>query len=206
MLDHFAILGAMRGNIGGVVPLDTKTVVDDTSRVDLLGEGKMIHRRRDGSGRSQNTTISAIPVVASISVRARRAPLPTAILTAKSVFVANAGGSDLAFDTVYSELKSWARYALVDDPAKSDLVFEVSFGEDGSGAHVYTNAGTGMTYSYHVYLVRLAIIDSKTKTVLWRSFEKPESARRDKNREKNLIKSAGTLVTNLKERMEDKRK
>ena len=136
--------------------------------------------------------------------KVERAPLPTAILSEKAVFVANAGGSDLAFDTVYTELKAWGRYSLVDDPSKSDLVFEVSFGEDGSGPHVYTNAGTGMTSSYHVYEVRLA--DSKTKTALWRSSEKPERARRDKNREKNLIRSARTLVSNLRQRMEDKSK
>jgi hypothetical protein len=98
------------------------------------------------------------------------------------------------------------RFSLVDDPSKSDLVFEVSFGEDGSGPHIYTNAGTGMTSSYTLHQVKLAIIDSKTKTGLWRSAERPEGARRDKNREKNLIKSARTLVSNLRQRMEDKGK
>jgi hypothetical protein len=145
-------------------------------------------------------------VVLAQDRKVERAPLPTAILTAKAIFVANAGGSDLAFDTVYSELKAWGKYSLVDDPSKSELVFEVSFGEDGSGPHVYTNAGTGMTSSYTVHQVKLAIIDSKTKTALWRSAERPESARRDKNREKNLIKSARTLVSNLRQRMEDKSK
>ena len=145
-------------------------------------------------------------VVTAQDRKIERAPLPAAILTAKAIFVANAGGSDVAFDTVYSELKEWGRYSLVDDPSKSDLVFEVSFGEDGSGPHVYTNAGTGMTSSYHVYEVRLAVIDSKTKTALWRSAARPESARRDKNREKNLIKSTRTLVTNLKQRMDDNHK
>lgn len=72
MLDHFAILGAMRGNIGWAVPLDTKTGIGDTSRLDFLSGGRMFQHGRDGSVRLLNTTISAIAVVASIRVRQRR--------------------------------------------------------------------------------------------------------------------------------------
>jgi hypothetical protein len=72
VLDHFAILGAMRGNIGWAVPLDTKTGIGDTSRLDFLSGGRMFQHGRDGSVRSLNTTISAIAVVTSIRVRERR--------------------------------------------------------------------------------------------------------------------------------------
>lgn len=72
VLDEYAILGAMRGNIGWVVPLNTKTDLRETSRLDFLSGGRMFQHTGDGSVRSLNTTISAIAVIASINVRARR--------------------------------------------------------------------------------------------------------------------------------------
>jgi hypothetical protein len=35
------------------------------------------------------------------------APLPTVVVNAKKVFLANGGGSNLAYDTFYSEMKQW---------------------------------------------------------------------------------------------------
>jgi hypothetical protein len=37
------------------------------------------------------------------------APLPSVIANAKNVFLANGGGSDLANDTFYSEMKKWGQ-------------------------------------------------------------------------------------------------
>ncbi len=42
------------------------------------------------------------------------APAPTALLKAKKLFVTNGGGEDDLYNLFYSEMKSWARYELVD--------------------------------------------------------------------------------------------
>lgn len=63
------------------------------------------------------------------------APVPTQILTAKTVFISNvsgdfpvpAGTPALTYNEFYSDMKSWGRFALVSAPADSDLVFEIRF-------------------------------------------------------------------------------
>lgn len=74
MLDAPTIFGAMRGDLGWVVPFDTRTGVADTNRTEIgfLGGGRMVHQTPSGSVRVQNTTISAIAVLASLDVRSRQ--------------------------------------------------------------------------------------------------------------------------------------
>jgi hypothetical protein len=67
------------------------------------------------------------------------APLPAQILSSKKVFIANAGGSDLAYDSFYSEVKSWNRYELlVSKPDDADLVFEIIYAVQNLGTHVWS--------------------------------------------------------------------
>jgi hypothetical protein len=45
------------------------------------------------------------------------APLPanlTRVVAAKKVFLVHGGGNDLAYDALYSAVKEWARYEIVD--------------------------------------------------------------------------------------------
>jgi len=41
------------------------------------------------------------------------APLPSIVINARKVFLTNGGGSDLAYDTFYSEMKNWGKYDKV---------------------------------------------------------------------------------------------
>lgn len=74
MLDAISIFGAMRGDLGWVFPFNSDTGVGDTSRTEtkFLTGGSMIHREKESYERVQNTTISAVAVLASIRVRGRR--------------------------------------------------------------------------------------------------------------------------------------
>ena len=38
------------------------------------------------------------------------APLPAVVVNAKKVFLSNGGGSNLAYDAFYSEIKRWGKY------------------------------------------------------------------------------------------------
>jgi hypothetical protein len=73
-LDDISIFGAMRGNLGWVVPIDPDTGVGDASQTKIVftNGGKMIHQTPSALVRFQNTTISAIAVLKSIRVRNRR--------------------------------------------------------------------------------------------------------------------------------------
>src|SRR5262249_58085013 len=68
----------------------------------------------------------------------QKAPIPAQILSAKKVFIANAGGDESRFDApgytggpdrfyneFYAGAKSWGRYELVSTPAEADLIFEI---------------------------------------------------------------------------------
>ncbi len=67
------------------------------------------------------------------------APAPPQISTAKTVFIANAGGEDnpsdsqfsggpdRAYNQFYAAIKSWGRYELVLTPANADLLLELRF-------------------------------------------------------------------------------
>jgi hypothetical protein len=74
MLDPLGIFGAMCGDFGWVVPFETTTGVADTDRAEkaFLEGGSMIHHVPNGSVRLQNTTISAIAVLGSMDICARR--------------------------------------------------------------------------------------------------------------------------------------
>lgn len=67
-------------------------------------------------------------------------PVPTPIITAKKVFIANAGGDEpwdseaqfsggpeRAYDEFYAAMKNWGRYQLVNAPGDADLWFEIAF-------------------------------------------------------------------------------
>lgn len=50
------------------------------------------------------------------------APLPSVVVDAKKIFLTNGGGSDLAYDTFYSEMKNWGKYEIVGSPDDADLI------------------------------------------------------------------------------------
>jgi len=105
------------------------------------------------------------------------APVPDQILTAKRVFVSNAGsesygsetyfrltrydgGPDRFYNQLYSALKKWGRYELTDFPATADVVYEVRF------TSPIVDKQTKYEFTYDPQL-SLAILDPKTRIALW---------------------------------------
>jgi hypothetical protein len=102
------------------------------------------------------------------------APIPPQILAAKKVFIANAGGdematneprfsgtSDRAYSEFYAAVKSWGRFEIVASPAEADLLLEVrqSVSEGGGGGGA---GGFSLTPLFY-----LTIRDAKTNALLW---------------------------------------
>jgi hypothetical protein len=136
------------------------------------------------------------------------APLPSVIVNAKTVFLANGGGSDLAYDAVYSEVKKWGRYTIAGSPDDADLIVEIAYRVEHDGTHVWssTNTYTGATQVYSRQIVdpqlTLTIYDGKSKNSLWSTTDHRRLARLEKNREKETVNSAVRLVDDFKMRVD----
>jgi hypothetical protein len=128
-------------------------------------------------------------------------PVPAQILTARKVFIANAGFDGNAFailqragdaeqpyNQFYAAIKSSGRFEIVGAPIDADLVIEIRF-----SAHL---SGTGKVDTYQP-LVTLTILDSKTHFLLWTITEPVESAILAKTWQKNFDNGIANLVRDL---------
>ena len=135
------------------------------------------------------------------------APLPAVVVNSKRVFLTNGGGSNLAYDSFYSEMKRWGRYEIVGSPEEADLIIELAYRVERGGTRVWSSTntydGTTQVHSAQIVdpLLTLTIFDAKTKNSLWSEVDHRRLARREKNREKEIINSADRLVDDLKTRV-----
>lgn len=138
----------------------------------------------------------AIPLLTSIAAaqgkQPETAPIPTQIVAAKRVFIANAGGEepslnyhpfdggvDRAYNQFYAAMKSGGRYELVGSPAEADLLFEIRFTLPPDSRF------------------RLKIRDPKTNGLLWALNEPMEWANLQSNRNKNFDQAVGRIVADV---------
>jgi hypothetical protein len=134
------------------------------------------------------------------------APLPQVIVTAHTVFLSNGGGSDLAFDAFYSEMKKWGKYRIVGSPDNAELIVELSYRVEDLGTRVWSSVNTyNNTTQVHSREIIdpkliLTIYDARTKNSLWATIDHRRLARLQKNREKEMINSAERLVEELRSR------
>ena len=134
------------------------------------------------------------------------APLPSEISEAKTVFLANGGGSELAFDAFYQEFKQWGKYQLVGSPDKADLVITLEYEVEKNGTSevpVYNGYTHQTTYYSRENVdpqLKMSVCDAKTKAELWSAVDHRRLARLESNREKETVNSAVRLVDELKDR------
>ena len=130
------------------------------------------------------------------------APMPSALQTAKRVFLGYAGVDGMSipafrrsgdinqpYNWVYAAMKNWGRYELVGSPADADLVFEISFSAPLVGADKLA--------TFAPYL-RLGILDARTHFVLWTIVAPVEGAYRKETWEKNFHAGVASLVSDLR--------
>ena len=138
------------------------------------------------------TTCLAILPQQGLAAKSRKdvplAPLPAKVLAAKKVFLANGGGSDLAYDALYAAVKEWSRFQIVDASSNADVIIEIRYVTEDHGTRVWstTNASTGATNVHSRQIVDpqlvLTIFDPASKEALWATAEHRRLARREKNR------------------------
>ena len=132
-----------------------------------------------------------LPRVPALLAQAPAAPIPSQILTAKKVFISNAGGEydagiwsggrERSYNEFYAAMKSWGRYELVSSPGDADLVFQV-----------------GLRYFTTFPRFKLTVLDPKTQIALWTFVEIVPIDGSQKNRNKNFDNGIDQLVSDLK--------
>ena len=136
------------------------------------------------------------------------APIPTQILAAKKVFIANAGadnrpyedalfngGVDRSYNQFYAAMKTAGRYELVGSPAEADLLFEIEFWVPT--AEPAANRGESIALVAFDPQFRLVIRDPKTNALLWAFTEHVEWAILQGNRDKNFNQAAARIVADV---------
>ena len=123
------------------------------------------------------------------------APLPSALTTARKLFLGNAGDQDnadclRAYNDLYADLSGLGRYQLVGDPATADLVLELHYEFSLGGGVNGASANTPRQF-------RVLLIDPKTHVVLWTLVERTNYAALERNRNKNLDEVVNVLATDL---------
>jgi hypothetical protein len=144
------------------------------------------------------------PIVPVIRAQVTPAPIPQQILTAKKVFISNAGGMlDLNmvsgdprrdYNEFYAAMQAWGRYSLVSSPADADLVVQISI--------IYIPRQIGAE-EVPFPSFRVALLDPKTGINLWVLDEflvdKPNLGLIfKKNRDKVFDEAIDKLVNDLK--------
>lgn len=134
------------------------------------------------------------------------APVPPALLNAKKIFISNAGADsglfphpfsgdpDRPYNEFYTDIKSWGRYGLVDDPSEADLVFELRLIAPLGPQNPNKQNGAADPLP----MFRLVILDRKTHYVLWALTESIEFAFLQKTHDHNFDVALYAITQDLK--------
>jgi hypothetical protein len=134
------------------------------------------------------------------------APVPPALLNAKTVFISNAGADsglfphpfsgdpDRPYNQFYAAIQSWGRYEIVGDPSQADVVFELQLiAPPGPSA---PNKQYGASDPLPMF--RLVIFDRKTHYVLWALTESIMLAVLQKTHDSNFDAALTAITLDLK--------
>src|SRR6202021_1230806 len=134
------------------------------------------------------------------------APVPQALLNAKTVFISNAGADsglfphpfsgdpDRPYNEFYSGIQSWGRYQLVADPSEADLVFELKL----TAPYGPSNPSKQNGAADPLPMFRLVILDRKTHYVLWALTESIDFAFLQKTHDNNFDAALNAITMDLK--------
>lgn len=132
---------------------------------------------------------------------------------AKTVFLKNAGGSDIPFNVISRNFEGWPRYILVDSADNADLIIEIQSPDDGSEKKDEDSKGKTGVYSGNQQkeqaaapkpaadVIVLTVYD-KNKRPMWIGREEPKFAVRHKAEETHLVEAAQKLFTRFHDRVE----
>jgi hypothetical protein len=129
-------------------------------------------------------------------------PVPSALLSAKSIFVSNAGSDSglfpepfsgdpsRAYSEFYTALKTSGQFVLAGDPSEADLVLELRLTAPYGPTNPNKQNGTADPRP----MFRLTIYDRKTHYVLWTVTQSIEFAFLQKTHDRNFNDALGVVV------------
>jgi hypothetical protein len=132
------------------------------------------------------------------------APIPSQIVAAKKIFIANAGGDEMAeddpifsggpdraYNQFYAAIKGWGRFEVVGSPREADLLLEIR-------QEVQTVSLGGKAGASDTPLFRLIIRDPKTNTLLWGFHVHSTFGVGQGNSDRNFDEAVDRLVSDLR--------
>ncbi len=134
------------------------------------------------------------------------APVPPALLNAKTVFISNAGADsglfphpfsgdpDRPYNEFFAGMQAWGRYQIVTDPSEADLVFELKL----TAPYGPSNPNKQNGAADPLPMFRLVIFDRKTHYVLWTLTESIDFAFLQKTHDNNFDAALNAITTDLK--------
>jgi len=131
------------------------------------------------------------------------APVPAQIIAAKRIFIANAGGDEMAegdprfsgepdraYSQFYAAVKNWGRFEIVGSPAQADVLLEIR-------QEVKGIAPGGTLGAYDGPIFRLKIRDPRTNALLWAFHIHEQFGIGQKESDRNFDQAVNRLVAHL---------
>src|SRR5277367_4540888 len=134
------------------------------------------------------------------------APVPPALLNAKTVFISNAGADSGLFphpfsgdpyrpyNEFYAAVHEWGRYQIVGEPSEADIVFELHLIAPNAPSNPSKQNGA----SDPLPMFRLVVFDRKTHYVVWALTESITMALLQKTHDNNFDMALTALTMDLK--------
>ncbi|HEY9125584.1 MAG TPA: hypothetical protein VIM62_00575 [Acidobacteriaceae bacterium] len=128
--------------------------------------------------------------------------IPAALLSAKTIFLSNAGADsglfpqpfsgdpNRGYEELYEMLKSAGQHQLVEDPSQADLVLELQLVAPSGPAGADKQKGAADPLP----MFRLTIYDRKTHYILWAFTETIEVALRQQTHDKNFDQALSNIA------------
>jgi hypothetical protein len=151
------------------------------------------------TGLAQNSTAKGAETMPTAG------PVPPAVLTAKTVFVANAGADgglfphpfsgdpNRGYDQFYAALQGLGQYELVSDPSQADVVLELRL----TAPYGPTNANKVNGAADPLPTFRLEIYDRRSHYLLWALTESIEIAVKQKTHDRNFDEALTNLLADF---------
>lgn len=134
-------------------------------------------------------------------------PVPSAIASAKRIFVSNAGAdsglfpqpfsgdTDRAYSQFFNALKATGQFDLVADPSDADLVLELQLiAPNGPTSGNKQNGASDPVPEF-----RLVVYDRKTHYILWTLTESIEVALLQKTHDRNFNDALSSILLNFQQ-------
>lgn len=111
--------------------------------------------------------LCVVPFLALSAGKTPHAPLPPALMNAKTIFIDNQSGDADLLDKCYDELTKWGRFKIVADPKDADVAFRIQKSSRNSGYSERTDPwGNTHADADTQHYTTISVVD-KDGNVLW---------------------------------------